>query len=462
MRPMVEAPDHRPSITKVWARNFRSIEYAELELGPLTVLVGPNASGKSNLMDVLAFLGDVVRLGLKTAIIRRGGIDSISRRSPSGTVLSPGVGFRYASSEGTVDYALSIARGLGGDFWVKRESVRVQASDPSIRPLEFAFANGQLVKPNLVKALAHSGSGDARLDENATQFVKMFISQAALREAALMYKESLLLLLSLPLLDEFVSYAPRTGTNLDPESVAGALENTLTVERSFSTAYMLTGVHISAQAYLRMTGLYHIFPNSLREPRKVADSYPLTTDGDNLASTLRDMIGNESRFLPDLKRALEFAVPGVTDIRVRQAGSYYVVELQHEGDRGNGKGSWFDLSYESDGTIRLLAMLTALSQDPAPSVVGLEEPELAIHPGAMAVLSDAMKEAATRGQVLVATHSPDLIDRLPIESIRAVTAEGGSTRVDRVAEHQLKSVRQNLFSAGEIHSMEGLQPADAE
>ena len=136
-----------------------------------------------------------------------------------------------------------------------------------------------------------------------------------------------------------------------------------------------------------------------------------------------------------------------------------MVELQHERDCGNGKGSWFDLSYESDGTIRLLAMLTALSQDPAPSVVGLEEPELAIHPGAMAVLSDAMKEAATRGQVLVATHSPDLIDRLPIESIRAVTAEGGSTRVGKVAEHQMASVKEDLFSAGELHSMEGLQPA---
>ena len=459
---MVEAPDDRPSITRVWARNFRSIEYAELELGPLTVLAGPNASGKSNLMDVLTFLGDVVRLGLKTAIIRRGGIDSISRRSPSGRVLSPGVGFRYASSGGTVDYALSIARGLGGDFWSERESVSVQASDPSVRTLEFAFANGRLVKPNLVKALGHSGSGDARLDERVTQFVDTVVPRAALREAPLMYSESLLLLFLLPLLDEFASHAERTGATLDPESMAGALQETLASDQNLSTAYMLTGVHIDAQAYLNLTGLYHIFPNSLREPRKVADSYPLTTDGDNLASTLRDMIGNESRFLPDLKNALEFAVPGVTDIRVRQAGSYYVVELQHEGDRGNGKGSWFDLSYESDGTIRLLAMLTALSQDPAPSVVGLEEPELAIHPGAMAVLSDAMKETATRGQVLVATHSPDLIDRLPIESIRAVTAEGGSTRVDRVAEHQLKSVRENLFSAGEIHSMEGLQPADAE
>ena len=166
----------------------------------------------------------------------------------------------------------------------------------------------------------------------------------------------------------------------------------------------------------------------------------------------------KSRFLPELKEALSVAVPGIRDIRVIQAGSYYVVELKHERDNEVGKGLWFDLSHESDGTLRLLAILTALFQDPAPPLIGLEEPELAIHPGAMAVLADTMKEASLRGQVLVTTHSPDLINLLPIESIRAVTAEGGSTRVDKVAEHQLKSVKDNLFLPGELHSMEGLQP----
>ena len=65
---MAAEPEPRPSITKVWAKNFRSIEYAELELDPLTVLVGPNASGKSNLLDMLGLLADAVRDGLETAI----------------------------------------------------------------------------------------------------------------------------------------------------------------------------------------------------------------------------------------------------------------------------------------------------------------------------------------------------------------------------------------------------------
>ena len=99
---MVVDPESRPRIAKVWAKNFRSIESAELEFGPLTVLVGPNASGKSNLIDILGFLGDAARLGLETAIARRGGIDSIGRKSPTGKVLGPEIGFVYTSERGTL------------------------------------------------------------------------------------------------------------------------------------------------------------------------------------------------------------------------------------------------------------------------------------------------------------------------------------------------------------------------
>ena len=433
---MEEESEYRPSITKVWAKNFRSIEFAELELDPLTVLVGPNASGKSNLMDILGFLGDAARLGLETATTRRGGIDSIGRKSPTGRVLGPEIGYQYGFPWGTLDYAVALMRKSKGEYRVKRESAVLHRTDSGGHPLEFALTNGRLTKPNIKRIVKQIDSTRSQEDGRRRSFASIanrLIEDSNPQDIQLMSREPMQLSSLLPFL-------------LKEE------ENNFLLHQSLS----------DASDDLGRVGLYHIFPNSLRDPQKVADSHPLATGGDNLASTLRDMIQKKSRFLPDLKSALTFAVPGVRDIRVRHAGSYYVVELNHERDGGNERGFWFDLSHESDGTIRLLALLTALFQDPAPSLIGLEEPELAIHPGAMAVLSDTMKEAALRGQVLVATHSPDLIDRLPIESIRAVTSEDGSTKVGRVTEHQLTSVTQNLFTAGELHSMEGLQPAGIE
>lgn len=435
---MVDASEPRPSISKVWARNFRSIDFAELELGPLTVLVGPNASGKSNLMDILGFLGDTVRLGLETATTRRGGIDSIGRKSHTGKVMGPEIGCQYEFPWGRLKYTVALMSKGKGEYRVKRECAKLELSDSYDRPIEVTLTNGRLTKPNLKRILEQTDSartGDEGHARSIAELINQLIAESGRQDIQLMSMEPIQLT---PLLMVLV------------HELGGRQEdNDLLLPQSLN----------SARDDLSRIGLYHIFPNSLRDPQRVADSHPLATYGENLASALRDMIHKNSRFFPDLKGALAYAVPGVRDIRVSHAGSYYVIELNHERNGGNGRGTWFDLSHESDGTIRLLALLTALLQEPAPSLIGLEEPELAIHPGAMAVLSDTMTEAALRGQVLVATHSPDLIDRLPIESIRAVTAEGGATKVGRVSEHQLKSVKEALFTSGELHSMEGLQPA---
>ena len=438
---MVEESEYHPTISKVWARNFRSIEFAELELGPLTVLVGPNAAGKSNLMDILGFLSDIARLGLETAITRRGGIDSIGRKSPHGRVLGPEIGYEFNLPWGTLLYSVAFTRRARGEYWIRSEQAKLEINNSDLRPSEVAFTNGRLSKPNLRRLLKQHESSKSNEHDSARNLASIA--------------------------DQLVAGTDRQDVQMlsaEPSPITSLLTFLFFQpgEPGQDSNIRLYQSLREARDHLDRICLYHIFPNSLRDPQKMADSHPLEIGGENLASTLREMIQRKSRFVPDLKDALSFAVPGVRDLRVSHAGSYYVVELNHEREGGNDRGSWFDLSHESDGTIRLLAMLTALFQDPAPSLIGLEGPELAIHPGAMAVLSDTMMEASLRGQVLVATHSPDLIDRLPIESIRAVTAEEGSTKVGRVAAHQLESVRENLFTAGELHSMEGLQPVGAE
>ena len=431
----------RTSITKVSVRNFRSIQAAELELGPLTVLVGPNASGKSNLLDVLGFLGDIARYGLDSSITRRGGIDSIGRRNSSGGVSGPEVTLRYLLPDFAMEYGFSLGRKGRGEYRIRKEYARLESLETGELLSEVEIANGHLSKPNLNRMKPRISPGDSPEDEHHE-----WLPGITRQLESISGDQDLLLITTDPARMSILVAFVMSRFSEDEERSFFDLDRNLDLLKDQLSRFQL----------------YHIFPNSLREPQKVADSHPLGESGENLASTLKEMIRRGNQFLPDLKEALNFAVPGTVDIRVSSAGSYYVIELKHVKDGTSKKGTWFDLSYESDGTIRLLAMLTALSQEPALSLIGLEEPELAIHPGAMAVLAETMNEAASRGQIIVATHSPDLIDKLPIESLRAVSSERGSTKVGRVAEHQLKSVREGLFLPGELHSMEGLEPENGE
>ena len=155
-----------------------------------------------------------------------------------------------------------------------------------------------------------------------------------------------------------------------------------------------------------------------------------------------------------LKESLGRLIPGVSDLEVTSAGGYLVIRLKHDAVPG---GAWFDLSLESDGTVRLVALLAVLYQHRIPPLIGIEEPELTVHPGALSVLADLFNEAANRSQLVVTTHSPDFVDCVTdyraVNSLRIVELVDGATKVGRIPENQMEAVRQHLFSPGELHRM---------
>ena len=122
----------------------------------------------------------------------------------------------------------------------------------------------------------------------------------------------------------------------------------------------------------------------------------------------------------------------------------------------------------SDGTLRALGILVALFQGNQEAqkrvpLVGIEEPEIALHPGAVAVLLDGLRDAADRTQVIITTHSPDLLDdkHLDVESILAVEAHDGNTVIAPVDDASRSVVRDRLFTAGELLRSNQLQPDPA-
>ena len=426
----------RLSVTRVWARNFKSIRELDLELGPLTVLVGPNASGKSNVLDVLRFISHALSQDLVSAIRARGGIEGV-RRSMSGGRPDVEVGIRVEKGGFRLDYSFvlggrRVKRGrMGTDdrvddalerprvdrqytveaivkafYRVKREYGVITPANGKEARFEFEIKEGRLVQPKNMRAL------------EVEEFESGGLAFPSLRRIM------------------FRTTEPGSGQ-------IGRMTQTY------------RDVYEAMESISRLQ-FYRLFPDDLRKRQAPRGTDLLDEDGSNLASILKEMDKSDSLYLGEIKTALGNVVPGLSDLKIPLSRGIPVVEVRY---RAGGKPrSTFDLSQESDGTVRLLGLLTALYQERPPSLIGIEEPELTIHPGALAVLADVMVEAKLRTQVIVTTHSPDLIDRLPIESLRAVQIEDGCTKVGPVSELQAGAVRDGLFTSGELHSMEGLEP----
>ncbi len=150
-------------------------------------------------------------------------------------------------------------------------------------------------------------------------------------------------------------------------------------------------------------------------------------------------------------------------------GPYEVVEFVDRRAKDDEYGHWrFSASEISDGTLRALGVLTALFQgrmggDSQVSLVGIEEPEAGLHPHAAAVLLGALQDASVTTQVVVTTHSADLLysDDIDIDSLLAVVAEDGVTTIGTVDEFGRSIIRDQLMTAGELLHQNLLRPKTA-
>jgi len=113
-----------------------------------------------------------------------------------------------------------------------------------------------------------------------------------------------------------------------------------------------------------------------------------------------------------------------------------------------------NLAQESDGFRRFFAHLLALYQVPPKAVLMFEEPENGVFPGALSILAEEFRQAPSeqRGQVVLTTHSPDLLDHFPPETIRVVELDEqtNTTRVGPLEQDQLHALRDQLLDPGEL------------
>ena len=213
---------------------------------------------------------------------------------------------------------------------------------------------------------------------------------------------------------------------------------------------------------LTAMGFYNLNPKVMRELQKPQDGRLLKPVGENIAS----VISHLERVAPErfvaIKEYLQSVVPSVQGLERKAIGPMETLEFRQ--DVAGSKYPWRFLAQNmSDGTLRALGILTALLQsnvDYSPTLIGIEEPETALHPAATAALREVLVQTSGRTQVLVTSHSPDLLDDLSIDAdaILAVVSEGGKTKIAPLDEASRKMLRDHLFSAGELLRMSQLAP----
>ena len=195
---------------------------------------------------------------------------------------------------------------------------------------------------------------------------------------------------------------------------------------------------------------------ALRKSRPKSPASPMGGRGEDWPSALERVLRGESKGV--FVVALNRITGDIVDARVCGKGTAQTVEFLHRAKPGK-SDRWASADQESDGTLRSAALLTALVQSPPPSLMAIEEPELAIHPGALTVIRDFIVEAQNHAQIVITTHSPELLDHFDADYVRVVHRAADATRISVMDEDQRQAVRDSLTTLGDVLRHEGLKPA---
>ena len=209
-------------------------------------------------------------------------------------------------------------------------------------------------------------------------------------------------------------------------------------------------------------GFYNLNPMVIAEPQPPQSADLLNDDGSNTAAVLAELAAHTPERKQRIEQFLQAVVPSVVGVNRVGIGRQETLEFRQ---RVKGaKDPWrFPAHTMSDGTLRALGLLVALFQRGSEPwewlpLIGIEEPELALHPAAAAVLLDALREASRHTQVLVTSHSPDLLDHKDIvaDELIAVDSRDGNTVVDQPGAAAVSALRDRLYTAGELLRMDQL------
>jgi predicted ATPase len=368
-------------------------EGEEIALQPLNVLIGANASGKSNLIEAIGLL-KATPTDLTAPIRKGGGVSDLLWKGQKEIPI--------AKIEVTIDYPeglmpLRYRMGLsvvGQKPELVDEAVENECSYPGEDDVYFYYRYQQ-GRP--VLNIKNPSDGQR--------------SQRSLRRDDLILDQSVL--------------SQRKDPDQYPELTY--------IGNQFSQMSLYRDWHIGRDSEPRL-------------PQKAdLPEHPLLEDGSNLGLVLNNLqhqVGSRA-IIDKLKTFYEEA----EELSVKIYGGTVQIFIREEG-----LIQPIPATRLSDGTLRYLFLLALLLDPTPPPLICLEEPEIGLHPDMMSTIADLLVEASERTQLIVTTHSEALVSSLPPESVLVCERDYQGTHLRRLNPERLQKWLEN-YSLGELWSM---------
>ena len=416
------------AIKKIRVKNFKSFDDLEIELKDFNVLIGVNASGKSNFINIFKFLKDTTNSKLYNAIWLQGGSD----------------------------YFWNLNIGSSKEF-----SIEISSDDKIVLPIEMV---GEKIKKI---ALSYEIIYEFNLRMNKEKD-KIVSTKDILKLNCDIYdtiKQDKNILLNMKLGEGKIIIENKDGKLIPNFNLQNGIKcktdfvkSLLTSQSSISLnnethpskTLMIEPEHLTLPNFdeiFKNISVFNFDPYRLKQeiiPKKKVD---FDEDGSNLPIVLRKILEdkkNYAKFFNLLKELINFA----EDIRIKSSGERIILEL---------KELYFKKEYIpslliSDGTASVIAMIVALYFDNSRISI-IEEPERNIHPYLISKVIDMMKDAARNKQIIITTHNPEIVKYAGLENLLLITRDKkGFSKISRPSDkREIQIFLENQMGLDELY-----------
>jgi len=412
-------------IKKIRVTNFKSFKDLEVELGKFTVLIGANASGKSNFVSIFRFLKDIANSGLDNAISMQGGLE-----------------YLINMSIGTTDnFSIKVVSdcdfGFGGIEERRKRLIGIRACE-----LNYEFAlkfKKKRLKYEIVKDTLNVKCKYIKLERKEKGRIE---EKEELGEGEITLSRS----------NGKVNIDIQGNFNVDKKSIKEIVypsflrekklpPNELIIQSPSILTYEITETFSDI-------AFYDFDPKLPKRATPITGKAELEEDASNLAIILRNILESrkQKRKLFNLVKDL---LPFINGLDVEKfADKSLLFKLKEV----YSKDQYIPASLISDGTINITALIIALFFEKNQFII-IEEPERNIHPYLIARVVNMMKDASRKKQIITTTHNPEIVKYADLNDLLLVFRdEEGFSKVLRPAEKkEIQTFLKNEIGMEELY-----------